>query len=133
MFHAFDGLTLSVDEPTMESRVMGNATGGPPFPAITTTEVDRLVDDHGCVSVSMRTIPDPEQFAEILAQSLGDSFGAETSEDDNPFEGMTIEELVVAEVDGQTGRVLRVEQTETGSLSGDTGTRSTIVTDITHG
>lgn len=70
LFHAFEGLQLSFGRPIEYSTTLPNSLGGPEFPALTTIELTDLVDEDGCVAVHMRTLPDPDHFADLLAESF---------------------------------------------------------------
>ncbi len=132
LFHAFDGISLAVDNPLSGADLLPNSLGGAPFPAITTLAIDELAGDDGCVRVSIRTIPDPDRFAEIVAQTVADVFGEDTVDgDSDPYDGMSVENLIVATVDGRTGRVLRVDATQSIDLLGDSRTDRKTVSDIT--
>lgn len=132
IFHLLDGAVLAPDDSIESSDVLPNAFGGEPFPAVTTFAVTNLQDTGGCVEATLTTVPDPEEFARILFESVSDAFGVPLDEIDEAeaIRSFDVRNQVVLRIDYLTGEVRQVVATQEITAEGMTRVEATTLTRV---
>lgn len=135
MLHNLEGYQITEGEVFEWLDILGNNLGGPPIPATASIRILDLVDDDGCVAIEVRSEPDAEQFAEIMAASIEAMFPA--SEQFAPGElealvgGVVIRNSQIGQFDATTGYFRRITAVQRADALGTSQTSTTILTDVT--
>lgn len=125
IYHALEGFELEVGQSRSGDDVLPNVFGGEPFPAVSTVGITNLVDDDGCVEVTMTVVVVPDEFIRILSESL-DLAGPPPDESD-----ATIENTVIAQYDLHTGLLRSVSATQFIRIDGQERIDETTIRDVT--
>lgn len=119
-FHSLDGFELTMGTPLKFSTSQPDAGSlGLEVPATTTTQIESIANDAGCVVVTQTTEPNEQELETILDQGpvLGKEYTVETLP--------TFANTLTAWVDGTTGEVRRLSRQETRRVDGEESVMTT--------
>ena len=134
LFHYFDGAELDIGEEYTAEVELPNQLGGAPFPAQSTIRIRQVADADGCVVIEESTVVDPASVAEILRDSLAETFGAEGAEavESLPAVGdIRIDNSITARWDPGSGFFVEVKGRQAISIDGREQVELTLIADQT--
>lgn len=132
LYHRLDGLDLRLGERLEEAAALPNAFGGPPFPAVATTEVTDLVDGDGCVSVRQTVAIDPVGARDVLAASLAAQGAVGEGETlDEAYEAFSTSRVLIGQYDHETARLWRLSGVQLVRFGDRQRYDTTVITDVT--
>ncbi len=138
IFHGLEGLELEVGEQVELAEELPNPFGGPPVPAVTTIEILETVDRDGCVSIQARTLPDPDQFLDVMYESLVAAFPKTEVEPGSAelaalVEDVVLDNLLAAQLDPGTGYLRRIGARKVVGDRDQERIETVVLTDVTPG